>query len=419
MMKTIMKLKDLCTISQLAEFLTGTQAVAFTVADSKDSCYRWIQGELVKFSYLTLSKHDKGVVIHYLMTVTGYSRQQLTRLIKQYRITGRLRRQQRTVSGFKTKFTEKDILLLAAMDERHETPCGQAVKKLCERACEVFDENEYTNLATISVSHLYNLRGSTTYHRQRWHFEKTKSRSSNIAERRKPQPNKQPGYIRIDTVHQGDLDKKKGVYHINAVDEETQFEIVCTAEKISEQYLIPILIELLDAYPFVIRGFHSDNGSEYINKVVAKLLEKLRIEFTKSRSRQTNDNALAESKNASVVRKVFGYTHIKQRWAPLINEFNKGYLNPYINYHRPCFFAENKVDKKGKVHKIYPYENMQTPYDKLKSLPNAENYLKPGVTFEILDKVAHQMSDNQAADQMKAARQKLFNTINGQNLKTG
>ena len=138
MMKTIMKLKDLCTISQLAEFLTGTQAVAFTVADSKDSCYRWIQGELVKFSYLTLSKHDKGVVIHYLMTVTGYSRQQLTRLIKQYRITGRLRRQQRTVSGFKTKFTEKDILLLAAMDERHETPCGQAVKKLCERECEVF-----------------------------------------------------------------------------------------------------------------------------------------------------------------------------------------------------------------------------------------------------------------------------------------
>lgn len=328
-----MKLKDLCTISQLADFLAGTQAVAFTVADSKDSCYQWMQGELVKFSYLTLSKHDKGVVIRYLMTVSGYSRQQLTRLIKQYRITGRLCRRQRTASGFKTKFSDKDILLLAGMDERHETPCGQAIKKLCERASEVFKENEYTNLATISVSHLYNLRRSTTYRRQRRHYEKTKSRPPNVAERRKPQPNKQPGYIRIDTVHQGDLDKKKGVYHINAVDEETQFEIVCTTEKISEQYLIPILTELLDAYPFVIRGFHSDNGSEYINKVVAKLLEKLRIEFTKSRSRQTNDNALAESKNGSVVRKIFGYAHIQQHWAPLINEFNKDYLNPYINYH--------------------------------------------------------------------------------------
>jgi len=311
-MKTIVKLNDLCTISQLADFLSGAQAVAFTVADNKDACYRWIQGELVKFSYRTLPKQDKGIVIQYLMTISGYSRQQLTRLIKQYTSTGRLRRRQRTVAGFKTKYSRQDILLLAAMDERHETPCGQAMKKLCERACDVFDEDEYSNLATISVSHLYNLRRSTTYHRQRRHFEKTKSKASSIAERRKPQPNKQPGYIRIDTVHQGDLDKKKGVYHINAVDEETQFEIVCTVEKISARYLIPILMELLDAFPFEIKGFHSDNGSEYINKVVAELLEKLRIEFTRSRSRQTNNNALAESKNGSVVRKMFGYSHIQQ-----------------------------------------------------------------------------------------------------------
>jgi len=414
-----MKLKDLCTIDQLEDFLTGAQAVAFTVADSKDARYQWIQRELVKFSYRNLSKHDKGILIQYLLTISGYSRQQLTRLIKQYQTTGRLQRRQRTVAGFKTKYSTRDIVLLAAMDERHETPCGQAIKKLCERACKVFKEEEYSSLSTISVSHLYNLRRSASYSRQRRHFEKTKSKPSTIAERRKPQPNKQPGYIRIDTVHQGDLDKKKGVYHINAVDEETQFEIVCTVEKISERYLIPILIELLEAFPFEIKGFHSDNGSEYINKVVAELLEKLRIEFTKSRSRQTNDNALAESKNGSVVRKIFGYTHIQQHWAPTINEFNKDYLNPYINYHRPCFFAENHVDKKGKIRKKYPYENMQTPYDKLKSLPDARKHLKPGMTFEILDKVAHEMSDNQAADRMKAARQKLFNTINGQNLKSG
>ena len=414
-----MKLNDLCTISQLADFLAGTQAVAFTVADSKDARYQWIQGTLVKFSYLSLPKHDKGILVRYLMAVSGYSRQQLTRLIKQYKNTGRLRYRQRTTSGFKTKYSEKDILLLATMDERHETPCGQATKKLCERACQIFKEDEYANLATISVSHLYNLRRSTVYHRQRRHYEKTKSRPSNIAERRKPQPNKQPGYIRIDTVHQGDLDKKKGVYHINAVDEETQFEIVCTVEKISERYLIPILMELLDAFPFEIKGFHSDNGSEYINKVVAKLLEKLRIEFTKSRSRQTNDNALAKRKNGSVVRKIFGYTHIQQHWAPLINEFNKTYLNVYINYHRPCFFAEIKVDNKGKTRKVYPYANMKTPYDKLKSLPEAEKYLKPGMTFEILNKVAHEISDSEAADQLKEARQKLFNTINDQNLKRG
>ncbi len=190
-------------------------------------------------------------------------------------------------------------------------------------------------------------------------------------------------------------------------------------EKISERYLIPVLEQLLEAFPFILLNFHSDNGSEYINKRVAELLEKLRIEFTKSRSRHCNDNALAESKNASVVRKILGYSHIPQRWAPLINQFNQQYLNPYINYHRPCFFAEIQTDERGKLRKIYRYKNMMTPYDKLKSLSDATNYLKPAFSFEILDQVAHAMSDNQAADQLQKARQKLFKTIHGQTLKTG
>lgn len=414
-----MKLEDLVSISQLSDFLSGTQAVAFTVLCGKHACYQWIQGELVKFHYLTLSKQDKGTVIRYLMKIAGYSRQQITRLINQYRKTGQLQCRQRTVTGFKKKYSERDIRLLAAMDTRHETPCGHAIKKLCERAYLIFGEADYAALSTISVSHLYNLRKSTTYTRQRRNFKKTQSRPSNIAERRKPQPDEKPGYIRIDSVHQGDLDKQKGVYHINAVDEVTQFEVVCTVEKISERYLIPVLEQQLNAFPFTILGFHSDNGSEYINKNVAELLEKLRIEFTKSRSRQTNDNAMVESKNGSIIRKQFGYSHIQQHWAPLINEFNHDYLNPYINYHRPCFFPEIRVDDKGKERKIYPYQNMMTPYDKFKSLPDAAEYLKSDLTFEILDHTAHKISDSQAADQLLEARQKLFKTINAQNLRTG
>ncbi len=167
------------------------------------------------------------------------------------------------------------------------------------------------------------------------------------------------------------------------------------------------------------RGFHSDNGSEYINKRVAALLEKLHIEFTKSRSRQSNDNALAESKNGAVVRKLFGYSYIPQRWAALINDFNRQHLNPYLNFPRPGFFPETRTDDKGKQRKIYRYENMMTPCDKLKSLPDTDSYLKTGLSFEILDKLAHQISDNQAADPLQKARQKLFNTIHGRIPKTG
>ena len=413
-----MKIDNLNTIEALDEFLQGNRQVAFSVLGSKSERYEFIRKTLIKFSYTMLPKKDKGIVIRYLLKMTDYSRQQLTRLIKQYTKTGRINWTPCRSNGFVKKYTDKDIILLAKTDELHDAPCGHAVKKLCERAHNVFNDNSYQRLTDISISHLYNLRKSAPYKRQRRSFTKTKSKQVAIGERRKPYPEGKPGYIRIDTVHQGDQDKVKGVYHINAVDEVTQFEIVCSVERISEQYLMPELEKMLESFPFVIRGFHSDNGSEYINQRVAKLLQKLFIEFTKSRSRHSNDNALAESKNASVVRKVFGYTHIPQKWASEINQFNHKYLNPYINYHRPCFFPETITNAKGKQQKTYPYKSMMTPYEKLKSLTNAEQYLKPEISFEILDEYAIKMSDNEAAKCLQKARQKLFCLIFKQD-KTG
>ena len=406
-----MNANDLTSIDQVSAFLSGTQRVAFEVAGDKRSRYDWVRRTLVKFNYLGCGKADRGVLISYLMKVSGYSRAQVKRLIKQYRDTGRLAPRQRTVRGFARRYSKADIRLLAAMDERHNTPNGLTLKKLCERAYAVFGQAEYERLAGISVSHLYNLRQSQTYRRQRHTIEKTRPVTRPIGERRKPQSDGQPGYIRIDTVHQGDLDGKKGVYHINAVDEVTQFEVVVSVEKISEIYLIPALEQLLASFPFVIRGFHADNGSEYINKQVARLLEKLRIEFTKSRARHSNDNALVECKNGHVVRKLLGHAHIPQRWASLLNAFHRRHLNPYVNYHRPCLFPVTLTDKAGKQRKRYPYESLMTPYEKLKSIADAKTYLKPGLSFAILDEVAYRISDNAAADALQQARRKLFTTI--------
>ena len=86
------------------------------------------------------------------------------------------------------------------------------------------------------VSHLYNLRHSIGYRRQRRQFNKTRPVRSQIGERRRPDPQGQPGFLRVDTVHQGDLDGIKGVYHINAVDEVTQFQCVFSVEHISERF---------------------------------------------------------------------------------------------------------------------------------------------------------------------------------------
>ncbi len=357
---------------------------------------------------------DKGLIRRYLQKITGYSRQQLTRLISDYRKTKRLGRRRRPRSRFPRLYLDAEIRLLAHTDEVHGTLSGPATKKVLEREFEIYGHPGYVRLAGISVAHLYNLRKHTAYRKRRQHWTKTAAVRLAIGERRKPCPEGQPGYLRIDSVHQGDLDGHKGVYHINAIDEITQFEIVASVERISEAFLLPALETLLDAFPFVIRGFHSDNGSEYVNKLVAKLLDKLLIEFTKSRARKTNDNALVEGKNGAVVRKHLGYAHIPQKYAGLINQFNQEHLNPYLNFHRPCFFPELIIDAKGKQRKRYPYERMMTPYEKLKSLPTAERFLKPSVTFEQLDAFASQMSDNEAAARLQQVRQKLFQRIHAQ-----
>ena len=414
-MNILMNIDNLKTINSVRRFLNGSLPVAFTIKSSKLERYTWIQGTLIKYNYFRLSKKNKGLIVQLLCKVSGYSRQQITRLIRQYKKTGRVAFQHSSTNGFKARYTKEDVTLLAKTDEIHLVKSGAAIKKICERAYGIHGQIEYERLASISISHLYNLRQSKSYRQIRQSFDKTKNKRSDIGKRKKPQPNGKPGYIRIDTVHQGDLDGAKGVYHINAVDEVTQFEIVASIEKISENYLLPALEQLIDQFPFKIISIHSDNGSEYINKKVAKLLGKLLIEMTKSRARHSNDNALAESKNAAIARRAFGYIHLKQKTAQRINEFNQKYLNPYINFHRPCYFPETKTDKKGKQVKTYPYKNMMTPYDKLKSLPNADLYLKKGVTFKDLDLIANEINDNEAAELLQSNRNKLFQLITGQN----
>jgi len=232
-------------------------------------------------------------------------------------------------------------------------------------------------------------------------------------------PDGRPGFIRIDSVHQGDRDGVKGVYHINAVDCVTQWELVACCEKISEAFLLPVLKGLLEEFPFEILGFHSDNGTEYINSRVAGLLEKMRADFTKSRPRHSNDNGLAETKNGAVLRKHLGYSHIPQHLAEEVNDFFSEYLNPYLNFHRPCLFPEDIVDAKGKVRKRYPQSMVMTPLEKLLSLKDCERYLKKGVTQKSLLEKAHGCSDNEAAARMAAAKRKLFESVSRQSRTTG
>ncbi len=403
--------QSLRSLDDVRAFLDGNAPVSF-LPPAEAGRYQWLDKTLRQFHYTTLKRADKGVLQVFLRKVTGYSRAQLTRLIGQWRDTRRIvDRRGPPAQPFTRRYSAADVSLLVALDRRHNQLSGPATKKLAERAFSVFGETAYARLATISVAHLYNLRTSASYQRQRGHHEPTRSRSVAIGERRRPQPNGAPGYLRVDSVHQGDWDGIKGLYIINLVDAVTQFEVVVAVERISEHFLIPALQQAIDAFPFTIRGFHSDNGSEYINHQLAAMLEKLHIEFTKSRARRTNDNALVESKNASVVRKHLGYSHIPSHHAQTVNAFLRDQLTPYLNYHRPCFFPEITTDAKGRQRRRYPYRYMNTPYERLKQVTDATTFLKPGHTFAQLDTLARTMTDNQCADRLNTERVKLFQHI--------
>ena len=408
-----METKRLERLEQVRGFVEGSGEVDFELTE-RESAYGFIRRTLVQFGYHGLGKAEKGVLRAYVGKVTGMSRAQITRLIRQHRETGRVEdgRGKAPAVPFERRYRGEDIELLAEVDAALGQMSGPATRSVMQRQYEVFGDGRFERLAGISNGHLYNLRRSLSYRRRRTTLSHTRSTPVAIGERRKPCPEGRPGYIRVDTVHQGDHDGKKGVYHVNLVDEVTQWQHVGTVEAISERFLVPVLKGLLESYPFVVQGFHSDNGSEYINHRVANLLNKLHIgQFTKGRSRRTNDNALVEGKNGAVVRKYLGYGHIPKGFASELNAFTQEVLSPFLNYHRPCLYPVDVSDAKGRIKKRYPQHLVTTPYEKLKSLPNAAQFLRPGLSFDQLDAIAYAASDLQAAQALNRARDHIFRLI--------
>jgi transposase InsO family protein len=392
---------------QIREFLRSSEPIEFT-SGGREERYLWVERVLAAQRYRSLGKSERGLVRAYLRKVTGLSEAQTTRLIRAYLDYGVVQPQSYQRHAFAVRYTAEDIALLVDVDRAHGRLSGPATRRILERADEQFGEKQYERLSKISVAHLYNLRANARYRNQAAVFERTQSTAATIGQRRKPDPQGRPGYVRVDTVHQGDSAGTKGVYHINAVDAVTQWQVVGCAEKISEAYLLPVLAAVLAQFPFPIRGFHADNGSEYINHRVAEMLRKLHAEFTKSRACRSQDNALVEGKNGAVIRKLIGYGHIAGAHAAALQNFYGEHLNPYLNFHRPCGFATVSLDERGKRQRKYKIEDYRTPFEKLHSLPEAESFLKPGLSLRELEKRSLAISDTECARRMSAAKAKLL-----------
>ena len=400
------------TLEQVRQVLAGTQAMEFQAAANDEARYAWIESVLRRFEYRRLPRADRGPLLAYLQRLGGYSRAQITRLVSRWN-SGKLlvKNYGPPRQPFARLYTPADVGLLVDVDRAMGTLSGPATACVLRRQRDVYGDQRFVRLGSISVGHLYNLRHSAGYRNHRVVLTKTQpTKASAIGVRKAPAPEGRPGFIRIDSVHQGDLDGVKGLHHINAVDCVTQWQVVASVQTISEAHLLSLIEEMLAQFPFEILGFHADNGSEYVNHQVARMLDKLRIEFTRSRPRHSNDNGLAETKNGAVVRKKFGYEHIHRRHAARFDAFCREYLNPFLNYHRPCLFATEMADPKkpGRINRVYRPRDAMTPLYKLSSLPDAAQYLRVGVTLLELHHLARALSDMQAADELNEARQTLF-----------
>ncbi len=378
------------SLEQVRAFLAGSSEVRF-IGQRRAEVYRWTEQSLVRFEYAGVSKRDKGLVRRYLARMTGLSRAQVTRLIARYTASGQGKAASYQRRKFDAPYTKADVELLAYVDKSHGNLSGPATRRILEREYHEYAQAAFERLAQISVAQIYRFRSSEAYRKRNTSYQPTRPTPIPIGERRKPRPEGRPGYLRIDTVHQGDRDGAKGLYHINAVDELTQWEIVAATPQISERWLIPVLEQMLEQFPFTIRGFHSDNGSEFINYNVSRLLEKLLIEQSKSRAHRTGDNGLVESKNGAVVRRHLGFGHIEAQHAGAVDQFHRRFLNPCLNFHRPCAVAKIVEEPNGRRRRTYP--RWATPFEIFSHTPLCESCPKPGVNMDSLRQFAKQQTD--------------------------
>lgn len=398
-MDVFMDINKLESLDQLRNFVKGSQKFVMKAKTIEDR-YEIIESLVDKFDYLKLTRKQKHLILIVLKIFTGYKHSQLHQLIENCLVSNLSHKKYIRVNVHRT-YTGKDIELLEKTDELHYRLSSAATHEIMRREYEIFHHEDFKNISHISFSHINNIRGSEKYKAKYLHH--TQARLVPIGETTRPETNGIPGSIRVDTVHQRD------VYHINSVDEITQWEVAVCVPQISEEYLYHALKLLIKQYPFHIFNFHSDRGSEFINKIVARLLNKLLIHQTKSRSRHCNDNALVETKNGSIIRKNLGYFHINKGLTGEFNNFFTKWFNPYLNYHRPCgYVTEVIIDFKGREKKVYG--QYTTPYEKLKEISDEQhkNFLNPNFSFESLDKIAYYISDNEFAVLMRKQQNELF-----------
>ena len=216
-MTTMFDDKDITDVAQLEPIVHAADAFGLGFHGTRKERAQWIYERLVRFRYHTLSRKKKRILRQYLRAVTGLSKKQMKRHIRAYKRGKKLCMPYERHS-LPIIYTDTDRELLAEVDNATGRLSGNLTAQFCADQFAAGD-GVFIRMQHVSKTTIYRLRTSKRYSLRVLHAGKTKATTVPIGQRRKPKPGGIPGFLRVDTVHQGDLGKEKGVYHINLVDE--------------------------------------------------------------------------------------------------------------------------------------------------------------------------------------------------------
>lgn len=205
-----------------------------------------------------------------------------------------------------------------------------------------------------------------------------------------------PGHMQGDTVaHCGDRLWGRHAWTVNLTCEVSGWSAQRAVGEKSAEFVRDAIISIRNELPFLMRGFHCDNGSEFLNEVMLKYFDDPNsgVTFTHGRAYKKNDQAHVEQKNFTHVRQVFGYERIEG--AGLVAMMNDVYKNEHYLLQN-FFVPQMKLVEKVRVGARYrkKHDKPQTPYRRLMESPRIPRQIKDRLTslFEGLNPIELQKS---------------------------
>ena len=403
------------TMEQVRAFVEGSEPVDYQPKD-RASAYAFVRRTLAAFDYHRLGRADRGCVRAYIGKACGFSAAQISRLIRQQAETGAVvdRRARNSGRPFETVYAAADIRLLAEVDEAFGGMSGLATCEILRRARDVHGDARFERLADVSRSHLYNLRATRTYRTKRTTWAKTRPSPVAIGVRKAPEPNGQPGFLRVDTVHLGDRGRAqgrvrrqrrgrghavrarwRGAGHLGAVHGSGAGSAAAPVPV--RRAGLPRRQRLRVRQPP--RRQAAEQAARRVHEVAPAALQRQR---PSSRARTPTWCAGIWATSTSPSASPTTWTASPARACRRSSTSTA-----------PACSPPSAWTPRARCGEPTAATTCSTPLEKLKSLPGAASFLREGAGFADLDRAAAAQTDMQAAKSLNRARDELFRKVHG------